>query len=684
MPHNFQTEVFDADLFNYAIQLTHDLDRSFNLPPKRVMSQRDVPGLTRAAVPLLAAGGVAGLSVGVNGGSSPPAVPHYTPFIWRDEGTNTSVIAFWHPGGYSGWPVDTAPECITAPGLDHVLCAAWHSDNQGPHSVEEILDIYNRTRTSFPEANVVASTLDDFLGNVSAALATGRVTLPVVTEEIGDSWIHGIASDPAKLSEYRSLLRMRRASRDRWGDDDFNRFSRLLVKIPEHTWGVDTKEDPGDYTRWSNVELRKALEEGDEKFVAAVDSWRRQRSYCQWAAEELKSARVDGSDVKNENTKYALYSEYLRAEFVVHQPTSLMSAAAADDQVIEFSSHSWDIGIDPKTGVLVKLQHKTTTTTKNNIKKDWVGGGHMAKLVYTTYDESSYDAIWDHYAYSRSPFPDWFLRDFGKPNCTKLGGAMRREVGTRLKNVYTKSKDVSTDIGTDKGLFVVLEMEFDDDEVVEVAGAPSTIYLELSSPGDGTTTTNPRELFIDVIWENKTATRLPEAMWLSFEPDPQEAVDPGSWEMSKLGQWISPLEVAVNGSRSMHGVDDDGVRVGSGGGEEGDEKLQLQIRTLDAGLVSPGKKTPFPTVHELPDMEAGMHFNLINNIWGTNYVMWFPYDASDANMRFRFVVKAGTKDGAVLGRGSAGGWEDETPSISTSTITGGGGGLKEGSLVDIY
>lgn len=60
--------------------------------------QRDVPGLTRAAIPILVGQGIKAVSVGVNAGSAPPAVPHHTPFIWRDEQSNTQILAFWHPG----------------------------------------------------------------------------------------------------------------------------------------------------------------------------------------------------------------------------------------------------------------------------------------------------------------------------------------------------------------------------------------------------------------------------------------------------------------------------------------------------------------------------------------------------------------------------------------------------------
>lgn len=40
--------------------------------------QRDVPGMTRAAVPVLASQGVLALTSGVNGFSAPPGVPKVT------------------------------------------------------------------------------------------------------------------------------------------------------------------------------------------------------------------------------------------------------------------------------------------------------------------------------------------------------------------------------------------------------------------------------------------------------------------------------------------------------------------------------------------------------------------------------------------------------------------------------
>jgi hypothetical protein len=75
---------------------------------------------------------------------------------------------------------------------------AWGGDNTGPPTAEEVLDIFKRVRASFPQAELTAAGFDGFVKDLAAAAPS--LDLPVVTAEIGDTWIHGAASDPAKLS----------------------------------------------------------------------------------------------------------------------------------------------------------------------------------------------------------------------------------------------------------------------------------------------------------------------------------------------------------------------------------------------------------------------------------------------------------------------------------------------------
>ena len=96
--------------------------------------------------------------------------------------------------------------------------------------------------------------------------------------------------------------------------------------------------------------------------------------------------------------------------------------------------------------------------------------------------------------------------------------------------------------------------------------------------------------------------------------------------------------------------------------------LQL-CRTLDASLVSPGYPTPFPNVRHLPDLSEGISFNLANNIWGTNYIMWQPYGGQGATMRFRFEISSepiGQSGLAVAGHAHAQQYESGLKPLASS------------------
>ena len=69
-------------------------------------------------------------------------------------------------------------------------------DNSGPHTYAEATIIADAISLLFPGAKVVASdAIDDFV----AAVLPHKHTLPVVTAEIGDTWIMGANADPLKV-----------------------------------------------------------------------------------------------------------------------------------------------------------------------------------------------------------------------------------------------------------------------------------------------------------------------------------------------------------------------------------------------------------------------------------------------------------------------------------------------------
>jgi hypothetical protein len=148
-------------------------------------------------------------------------------------------------------------------------------------------------------------------------------------------------------------------------------------------------------------------------------------------------------------------------------------------------------------------------------------------------------------------------------------------------------------------------------------GAPRLVTIEYRFPRAAAT------VEINLQWFAKKACRFPEALWFSFVP---KGVLPGTWLLDKMGFPVSPCDVARNGNRNLHAVEE-GVNVGLRGGQ------RLRIDSRDAALVSPGERRLLQFDNTLPALENGMHFNLYNNIWGTNFPMWYEDDA-----RFRFAI----------------------------------------------
>lgn len=230
------------------MQLTHSLDARFGLSPKSTMSQRDVPGTTRSLIPGLLRANVRAYTGGVNVYSAPPFVPRA--FVWSDLASNTSIPAMVHPYNYGGISYSDA---VVIPGFSHAIVFDWRGDNAGPpQSVDEVKGNYATVQAAFPGATVFASTLDNFTQLLTPAVTA---TLPILTSEIGDTWMHGAASDPQKSQMYKRAAELRRSciasGACSAADPVIANFTRFLLKNNEHTWGKSQPVYFADYSNWS-------------------------------------------------------------------------------------------------------------------------------------------------------------------------------------------------------------------------------------------------------------------------------------------------------------------------------------------------------------------------------------------------------------------------------------------------
>ena len=156
---------------------------------------------------------------------------------------------------------------VYIPGFDEALIYAFKDDNKGPHNVTEAQHVIDCVRSLIPgggggKPRVFGSTFDAFVAAVMAS-PTARAALPVVTQEIGDTWIFGAQADPRKTKALRIMMRQRTAclrapaaARCNASDPAFTNFTRFLLKPTEHTFGLHSLADK---QHWSNAQLHLAL-----------------------------------------------------------------------------------------------------------------------------------------------------------------------------------------------------------------------------------------------------------------------------------------------------------------------------------------------------------------------------------------------------------------------------------------
>lgn len=573
LPFTTHTELEDAELFRFGLRLAKELDERFG---RKTIAAKltDVPGHTRGIVPLLAEAGIKFLHIGVNPGSTVPSVPPL--FRWQDD-SGAELVVMYESGYGSAFDI---------PGMDDALAFGHTSDNMGPQSVNEVLEVFHDKRGLFPGANVFASTLDAFAGKLEAVWAS----LPVVTDEIGDTWIHGVGSDPIKVSRYRELLRLRlewlKDKKATYQDERFFNFNRKLMLVPEHTWGMDEKTHLDDHDAYDAESFKKAR--GKPNFKKFESSWVEKRAYIDNALNVLED-----SPLADEARK--------RLESIRPQEPQLKEWVKFEGPTLSLENENLQVIIDPVSAEITSLVYRSDG-------QEWCSPvQRMASYAYQTFSSADYDRFIHQYILSSMQTSGWALEDFGKPGLEKAS-PVNKVWHPKVEAVYLP--------GDSKITSMLFKLGFEDDAVKRY-GAPRVTWLRF------TLTPGLSRLNIDLQWFHKSPCRMPEALWLGFTPVNSQSLE---WKMEKLGKWLSPLSIVENGNRHLHAVGR-GVT-----GSIGDKKIA--ISPLDSALVAPGEPSLLDFNNHQPDLSKGMHFCLLDNLWGTNFPMWFEEDC-----RFRFVVE---------------------------------------------
>jgi hypothetical protein len=369
-------------------------------------------------------------------------------------------------------------------------------------------------------------------------------------------------------------------------DEDLERFSNDLLLVPEHTHGLDVKTHLRDWTNYRADDFQAARNQASYRKMEA--SWQEQRDYIRTAVSALPP--LLGSEANR-----------VLATLIPELP-DVVGYQSLSDLSKPFETAHFTVAFDEELGCLTRLTFRDV---------DWSGPANpLGRFWYETFCAADYDRFARQYLVNKRTTGWYAIPDFTKPGIENVA----REHKVFLPRLTWAGRKIQED--ADAFLFL-LEMP---GEAYERFGSPRRLSLETTFAR-----TEPQASFT-VQWFDKTASRLPEAAWFSFVLPDRGPRWRHSWRMDKLGQWISPYEVIRNGNRHLHAV-------GTGLKAE-DARNALTLESLDAPLVAPGRPALLDFNNSQPDLREGLHFNLHNNLWGTDFPQWYDDDA-----RFRFTLR---------------------------------------------
>jgi len=568
LPFSWQTEMLDRSMIEGCLGFSGSLDARFGRKTT-AGKMTDVPCHSRGIVSPLAGGGVRLLDIGVNPASTPPDVPDA--FLWKaPDGTSLAVLYHKHDYGST----------FRVAGSDLAVSVNVRVDNSGPHTIEEINAIYAGLHQRFPKAQLIAGSLTD----IATEMEPLRASLPVITQEIGDTWIYGAPSDPLKIARYREVARLRRewianSKLAKGGPIDQKLLARLAL-APEHTWGTDTKRYI-DHDHYSPKELAENINKPG--YQTMEHSWQEKRDDV-------------SSGVQSLPTSLRTEAESRLKALQVAEPNH--AAMKEHDNRKTINTTHFELMLDPDTGAITRLVSKSSG-------KHWASvGSPLALFTYQTLTQDDYKTFLNDYVVSKEW---WAPQDFGKPNIERFQPEAR-DWHPKLDNVWTSENA--------EGHRVLAKMSVKDpaNEARGLVAWPKSMYLEVFAPN-----VEPK-LSVTFYAVGKAPNRMPESMWLTFKPQTQ---GPPNWILEKVDHDVSATDVVRGGGRRMHAVTS---RLACTDGDH-----RLEITTLDAPVVALGVRSPLNFSQELPDLQQGAHVNLFNNAWGTNYPQW-----AGGDWRYRF------------------------------------------------
>lgn len=197
------------------------------------------------------------------------------------------------------------------------------------------------------------------------------------------------------------------------------------------------------------------------------------------------------------------------------------------------------------------------------------------EISWQLFDLDDYTTYLQQYTVVTARNISWLQWDFLKFGMPDIKGGI---YAAKCSECYKKDEEY------------LFKMEFEED-ITKEFGLP---YFWVKRTKEG----------LSVAMFDKKYLRLPHAFWLKFKGFEE------NWEINKLGQWIKPENIIDSPLITAFGS---GIR-----------NFDTEIESEDAVLAAPYGRNLLR--YAIKCDKQDMYFNLYNNIWNTNFPMWYNDD----------------------------------------------------------
>lgn len=621
-----------------GLNFSSALNRTYGFPLSRSAKLTDEPSHTGALATILAHAGVKFLHIGCN----PPSDHVKTPGLFWWEGPDGTRVLTMYSSVYgtcymskSGVPEGDDPRLginlLPAEDWDYPIWPAiWMTgDNAGPPTAEQIQFMFENIKNKMPDVKVRMGTLDDFYD----ALMKENPEIPVVKEDMPDSWIHGIMCDPRGiqlLRETRSQIasaELFNTQLKAWGismpviDKEIDRAYELLNLYDEHTWGGRGKvhaygenfknlspdsyaeleaswEDKTDYVRQASEIVKGITQKNWEVLARQVKNHGNSLIVCNplpWARSGL--VEVDGEKMYVKNIPASGYK-------VVPIKTK------GEQKLLPFSvnfieNDFFKITFDKKTGCISSWIEKAGN-------REWIDLSSEHRLGQYLNERFTYEQTMD-YVKKYQQVEKYFHEGLYKPKMISEKDVPYRAASPKQGNLQIYAN----------GYTQTAELKMPSDVVNHLPASVLRVVLYKDQP----------YVDMEIIIHETEKDNWPEADWLCF---PFKIDDPEFNVYRQLGVMNPKTDILSGSDRYMYAADQ-GVSI------TGKDGAGIFVCPIDHPVVSLGTPGCWKWSADYIPKNPVIYLNLFNNQWNTNFRYWYT-GSWNSRVRLWTVQKGTTPD----------------------------------------